>query len=149
MSQILIAVYRMHQPTLVSPCLLGDPCATCKLHQRCVVGLSCYHCRRGRPFECERQTPARPAFIVDLNEALRLIHNREAVFIHRNTALQLTYPRPAHLRDLSCNVDPEVMFQYVSGWRRARVAVDLGWQAPPDIATAASAEQNSAVLGFA
>jgi hypothetical protein len=143
-----IPVYRLHQPTLVSPCLLGNLCPTCTLHQKCIAGSYCYHCRRGKPFACERQTPAIPAFTVGVAEALRLVHNREATFIHQNTALQLTFARLTHLRDQSCKVDPEVIFQYAAGSRRARIAVDVGWQGAPAISVLVASRQRSARLGF-
>jgi hypothetical protein len=77
-----------------------------------------------------------------------MVHNGEASFIHRNTALQLTYARLTHLRDQSCKAGPDVIFLYASGSRRARIAVDLGWQSAPPIATVAPGRRRSAMLGF-
>lgn len=127
MSQRLVAVYRMHQPTLVSPCVLGNLCPTCALHKPCQAGHPCGGCRRGRAYQCEREAAADPAFSVKIREAVRLVQDGLANFIHRNTALQLNFARLIHLRDQSCRVDEHLMFQYASGSRRARVAVDLGW----------------------
>jgi hypothetical protein len=60
-----------------------------------------------------------------------MVLDGSASFIHRNTALQLNYAEIAHLRDQSCSVDEHVIFQYASGSRRARLAVDFGWNLPP------------------
>ncbi len=62
-----------------------------------------------------------------------MVFDGSASFIHGNTALQLNYAEIAHLRDQSSNVDQDVIFQYASGSRRARLAVDLGWCVPPEI----------------
>jgi hypothetical protein len=121
----------MHQPTLISPCVLGDPCPTCALHQRCQAGYACSACRRGKLYQCERESPARPAFTVRINRALQMVFDGTATFIHRNTALQLNYAEIAHLRDQSCRVDENVIFQYASGSRRARIAVNMAWALPP------------------
>jgi hypothetical protein len=125
----------MHQPTLTSPCLLADPCPTCALHQQCRTGNACSACRRGKPYQCERESPAPPAFTVKLTRALEMVFDGSARFIHGNTALQLNYAEITHLRDLSCKVDEHVIFQYASGSRRARLAVDLAWCVPPEVAT--------------
>jgi len=150
LSQILVPVYRLYKPTWDSPCLLWALCPTCSKHQKCVLPeFRCRPCRRGTPYECERMVPAMPAYVVSVREALAMVNNGEAMFVHRNNAIQLTYPKPKNLRDLSCDIDPKVMFDYALRVRRARIAVDLGWQAPPEIAAAALNQYASAVLGFA
>ena len=130
MSQKLIAVYRMHQPTLLSPCLLGNPCSACLLHSRCQSGEPCKSCRKGRAYDCERAYLAAPAYALRVTAAIQLAKDGLAKFIHRNTALQLNFARLNHLRDQSCRVDEHVIWQYVVGLRRARLAVDLGWGVP-------------------
>lgn len=132
MSQQLISVYRMHQPTLVSPCLLGDPCCVCLLHTLCQTGELCDGCRTGLVLECERAYPASPAYVVNIPSAVQLVKDGLAKFIHRNSALQLTFARLVYLRDQSCRVDEHVVWQYVIGSRRARIAVDLAWGVRPD-----------------
>ena len=128
-SQKLISVYRMHQPTLVSPCLLGDPCRVCLLHAPCQTGELCSGCRRGKAYECERAYPSSPAFVLSIASAVQLVKDGFAKFIHRNSALQLNFAQLVYLRDQSCRVDEHVVWQYVIGSRRARIAVDLGWGA--------------------
>jgi hypothetical protein len=126
-SAILVPVYRRHQITKVSPCTLGDPCPTCAQHTVCFAGNPCKSCRRGRWHECERASPAQPAFFVKFADAVRLVKNRLAKFIHHNSALQLKYSRLAHLRDASCKVDEHVVFDYAVGVRYARAIIDFGW----------------------
>lgn len=135
MLQKLVPVYRMHQPTLTSPCLLGNPCPTCALHQRCQIGFACRACRLGKPYQCEREVPTPPAFTVRIHRALQMVFDGTASFIHRNTALQLNYAEIAHLRDQSCRVDQHVIFDYAAGSRRARLAVNFGWNVPPETVT--------------
>lgn len=144
MSQKLIAVYRMHQPTLVSPCLLGNPCSVCALHAPCQTGEPCKSCRRGRAYDCERAYPAAPAYALRITAAIQLAKDGLAKFIHRNTALQLNFARLNHLRDQSCRVDEHVIWQYVVGLRRARLAVDLGWGVPsaPLVGESSSAQSH-------
>jgi hypothetical protein len=132
-SQKLVPIYRMHQPTLVSPCVLGDLCSTCARHRLCHAGRLCGGCRRGLAYQCDRQAEAQPAFHVTLREALQLVHYGLANFIHRNSALQLTFDRLTHLRDLSCHVDQYVILDYVCGEFRPRLAVNQGWRIPADV----------------
>lgn len=128
MSEESIAVYRLYQSTLVSPCTLGDPCRVCALHASCHAGDPCKGCRRGKAYECERAYPANPAFAVKFSTAMRLVNEGLATFIHRNTALQLTFAKLIPLRDVSCKADEELSFEYVLGLYRARVAFDVGWR---------------------
>jgi hypothetical protein len=120
----------MHQPTLVSPCLLGNPCSVCALHAHCLSGEPCKGCRKGQAHDCERAYPAAPAYALTIPAAIQLAKDGLAKFIHRSTALQLNFARLNHLRDQSCRVDAHLIWQYVVGIRRARLAVDLGWGAP-------------------
>lgn len=131
-SQKLISVYRMHQPTLISPCLLGDPCSVCVLHALCQSGEPCQGCRKGRAYECERAYPASPAFVASITSAIQLVKDGFARFILRNSALQLTFAQLTYIRDQSCRVDEHVIWQYVIGSHRARIAVDIGWGPCPD-----------------
>jgi hypothetical protein len=39
-----IPVYRMHQPALCSPCLLGEPCVVCRLHVPCRTSKALIDC---------------------------------------------------------------------------------------------------------
>ncbi len=127
MSTSLVPVYRKFQPTMISPCTLGAPCPACRAHAPCRDGRRCKRCRRGKPWECERASPAAPAFLVKAVEAIRLVRDGLASFIHHNTALQLNYAKLTHLRDKSSRVDPSLVFEYVIGVRSARVAINLGW----------------------
>jgi hypothetical protein len=122
-----VAVYRMNQLSWESPCFLGDPCSTCAPHRQCHAGNPCDRCLRGRFQDCERATPARPAFWATIRAAMYMLEWRLATFIHRNTALRLTDDETAHLRDLSCVIDEEVIVQYLAQRFLARIAVDKGW----------------------
>ena len=148
MSQKLIAVYRMHQPTLVSPCILGDPCRICAFHASCHSGRPCKGCRRGKAYECERAYAADPAFVLKIAAAVQLVKDGLAKFIHRNTALQLNFARLTHLRDQSCRVDEHFVWEYAIGSRRARIAIDLGWGLRPQTTKipAAQAERNAQIV---
>jgi hypothetical protein len=124
-----IPVYRMHQPALQSPCLLGEPCAVCRLHAPC-RSKPCRDCRRGRTPECERAQPTAPAFTVRFNQALALVRNGLADFINRQTALRLTFSKIAHLRDQSLRIDERFLLAYAQGDKRARAVMDdpdAGW----------------------
>ena len=122
-----VAVYRKNQLSWDSPCFLGDPCPTCAQHKQCHAGNPCPRCLRGKIYDCERATPARPAFWATVRAALCMLEWRLATFIHHNTALRLTDDVTAHLRDLSCDIDEEVILQYLAEHLRARIAVDKGW----------------------
>ncbi len=137
----LIPVYRKHQPTFLSPCFLGEPCHTCAIHAPCVNGQPCKGCRRGKPYQCERSYPAPPAFVVRFRSALQLVRDGAAVFIHQKNALQLTYATLTYLRDVSCRVDGNAIWEYIAGSRRVRLAVDFGWRTP--IATVTFVESDS------
>lgn len=125
-----IPVYRMHQPTLDSPCLLGEPCAVCRAHAECRTAKQCRDCRRGRTPECERAQPAIPAFTVKFNQALALVRHGLADFINRQTALRLTFSKISHLRDQSLRIDERFLMAYAQGDKRARAIMDdesAGW----------------------
>jgi hypothetical protein len=143
----LVPVYRKYQPTWISPCMLGDPCPSCLYHQKCILGDPCTECRRG-DIDCVRKYPAEPAFTVTFRQAIRLLTYREAVFVHRKSAIQLTYSEVAHLRDVSCHVDAYVIHQYARGNRGFRLAVDIAWLRPPRIVAATPAQKPAAMLGF-
>jgi hypothetical protein len=150
-----IAVYRMHQPTLYSPCLLGEPCAVCRAHGACRGAKPCRDCRRGRTPECERAQPAVPAFTVKFNQALALVRHGLADFINRQTALRLTFSKIAHLRDQSLRIDERFLMAYARGDKRARAIMDdevAGWSARrPVVPTPSSVirESKERVLHFA
>lgn len=127
MPEPLIPVYRMHQPSLISPCIMGELCPTCTRHAPCQAGHPCKGCRQGKVYECERAYPTLPAFAVRYAGAVQLVRDGFATFIHHNTALRLTFERPTHLRDISCKIAEYAMWQYAAGYRFAKVAVDLGW----------------------
>lgn len=130
MSEPLVPVYRMHQPTLSSPCIMGAPCPTCAIHAKCQSGYPCRNCRRGIAFECERAYPTPPAFVVRIAAAVQLVRDGAAVFIHKNNALQLTFARLTYLRDTSSKINGTAIWEYAAGSRRVRIAVDLGWRTP-------------------
>ena len=126
-SEPLIPVYRMYQPSLSSPCIMGEPSRTCALHAYCQSGHPCKYCRRGKVFECERAYPTPPAFAVRFAGAVQLVRDGFATFIHQNSALRLTFEKPTHLRDISCKIEEYAMWHYAAGYRFAKVAVNLGW----------------------
>ncbi len=150
-----IPVYRKHQPTLHSPCLLGEPCEVCRLHAPCRTGKACRDCRRGRTPECERAQPTAPAVTVRFNEALALVRHGLADFINRQTALRLTFSKVAHLRDQSLRIDERFLLAYVQGDKRARAVIDdpaVGWSARTPVVPMASStarEGKERVLCFA
>lgn len=63
-----------------------------------------------------------------------MVQQSMARFVLQNEALQLNYDQFAHLRDQSCHVDEPVIFLYASRSHRARVAVNMAWGVPPEIA---------------
>lgn len=125
-----IPVYRKYQATVTAPCQLGNPCPACAPHVRCTSGNRCFHCRNGKAYQCDREQPTPPAFFVTFRYALAMIYEGLARFIHRNTALQLTFGRVENLRDESCHVDEQVILDYLLGRRSTRIAVALGWKTP-------------------
>ena len=127
MSQLLVPVYRMHQPTLFSPCILGDPCHTCAIHAYCLSD-PCKDCLQGKAVACERAYPAPPAFGVRVLSAIRLVRDGMAQFIHQNNALQLTFAKITYLRDTSCNINGTAIWEYVAGSHRVKAALYVGWR---------------------
>lgn len=115
----------MHQPAMTSPCMLGEPCATCSAHAPSSSGevCNCRDCRRGKTL-CERATPAVPAFVVTFKEAMTFVNHGLAQFINRNTALRLTFSKIAQLRDRSLKVDEAFLMRYVEGGKSEREAID-------------------------
>ena len=124
-----VAVYRMNQLSWDSPCFLADPCPTCAQHKLCHAGEPCDRCLRGKIYDCERATPARPAFWATIRAAMYLLESGLATFVHRNTALRLTDDKTANLRDISSVVNEEVILQYLSQHFGTRIAVDNAWGA--------------------
>ncbi|MGC2697746.1 MAG: hypothetical protein WA738_18310 [Candidatus Angelobacter sp.] len=84
-------------------------------------------------YECDRQAEAKPAFSVKIREAIWLVQAGLANFIHRNNAIQLAFDRLGNLRDMSCLINPEVIFGYTCGVSRPRVAVNQGWDTPLEV----------------
>lgn len=119
---------------------MGEPCRVCALHVHCYSGHPCKGCRKGKAYECERAYPTQPAFVVKITAAVQLVRDGVANFIHRNTALQLNFAQLTHLRDLSCNVNGQVVWQYVIGVRRVKIAVNLGWGMRPATVTISAVE---------
>jgi hypothetical protein len=126
-SQLLVPVYRMHQPTLFSPCILGDPCHTCAIHAYCLSD-PCKDCLQGKTVACERAYPAPPAFSVRVLSAIGLVRDGMAQFIHQNNALQLTFAKITYLRDTSCNINGTAIWEYVAGSNRVKAALYVGWR---------------------
>lgn len=143
MSDELVRVYRMHQPTLVSPCILGEPCYTCAIHAYCLSD-PCRACLQGKTVVCERAYPALPAFLVRIRSAIQLVRNGEAVFIHQNNALQLTFAKLTYLRDTSCNINGTAIWEYVAGSDRVRAALYVGWRKSVATITSIDAETATA-----
>lgn len=107
--------------------MLGNLCPVCFVHQLCFSGKECQWCKRGQAFDCERASPAEPAFNLRFRPALRLIYDGLAKVVHRGSAIQLLFDHEQHLRDQSCNVAPHIIEMYAAGSLRARAAVDIGW----------------------
>jgi hypothetical protein len=126
-SQLLVPVYRMHQPTLFSPCLLGYPCHTCAIHAYCLSN-PCKDCLQDKTVDCERAYPAPPAFAVRVVSAIALVRDEMAQFIHQNSALQLTFAKVTYLRDTSCNINGTAIWEYVAGSHRVKTALYVGWR---------------------
>jgi len=126
-SEPLIPVYRMHQPSFVSSCILGEPCHTCAIHASCLTR-PCRDCRQGKTVECERAYPATPAFAVRIRSAIQLVRNGDAVFIHQNNALRLTFAKLTYLRDTSCKINGVAIWEYVAGSHRVKTALYVGWR---------------------
>jgi hypothetical protein len=51
-----------------------------------------------------------------------------AQFIHRNSALQLTFAKITYLRDTSCNINGTAIWQYVAGSHLVKTALYVGWR---------------------
>jgi hypothetical protein len=126
-SQLLVPVYRMHQPTLFSPCILGDPCHTCAIHAYC-LSHPCKDCLQGKTVACERAYPSPPAFTVRFRSAIALVRDGMAQFIHQNSALQLTFAKITYLRDTSCNINGIAIWEYAAGSNRVKAALYVGWR---------------------
>lgn len=128
----LVAVYRMFQFTRESPCLLGTPCGACQLYaQAKSVEPDDYYYRREQQYVCERATPAKPAFYVTRRQAFQMLFDRLAALIHEGWALQLTFSVVTNLRDVSSKADERLVFAYLAGSVRARIAIYQAWSAPP------------------
>jgi hypothetical protein len=126
-SHYFVPVYRMHQLTLLSPCLLGHPCYTCAIHAHCVSD-PCARCSQGKAVLCERAYPATPAFTVRFRSAVNLVRDGMAKFIHQNSALQLTFAKITYLRDTSCNINGTAIWEYAAGSHRVKTALYVGWR---------------------
>ena len=127
MPDALVPVYRMHQPTFVSSCVLGEPCHTCAIHAYC-LSHPCKDCLQGKTVSCERAYPAPPAFAVRFVSAIGLVRDGMARFIHQNSALQLTFAKITYLRDTSCNINGTAIWEYVAGSHRVKTALYVGWR---------------------
>ena len=127
MSEALVPVYRMHQPSFVSPCILGDPCHTCAIHAYCRSN-PCKDCLQGKTVTCERAYPAPPAFAVRVVSAIKLVSDGMAEFIHQNSALRLSFAKITYLRDTSCNINGTAIWEYVAGSHRVKTALYVGWR---------------------
>ncbi len=141
MSDELVPVYRMHQPSFVSPCILGDPCRTCAIHAYCLSD-PCKDCLQGRTVGCERAYPAPPAFAVRIPSAIALVRDGMAEFIHQNNALRLTFAKITYLRDTSCNINGTAIWEYVAGSHRVKTALYIGWR--KNVATIACVDGETA-----
>ena len=51
-----------------------------------------------------------------------------AQFIHRNSAVQLTFAKVTYLRDTSCNINGTAIWEYVAGSDRVKAALYVGWR---------------------
>lgn len=117
MAATSVSVYRKYQPQWWSPCKLGDPCEICKAHRR----------GKKRNTDCLRAVPATPAFSVPIKTAIAMVRDGLACFIHRNTAVQLTFSKVTHLRDRSLKIDEAFLNAYAAGEKWARNLFDNAW----------------------
>lgn len=106
-----IPVYRMYQSSMVSPCLIGDPCSVCAAHVECRSGRQCQDCRRGKTL-CLRATPAEPAFTLTFTKAMIFVRHGLATFINGNKALRLTFSKISQLRDQSLKITEQLLIAY-------------------------------------
>jgi hypothetical protein len=126
----------MNQLAMQSGCLLGEPCPTCRRHLPCRTAKPCRDCRRKKTWECERAQPAPPAFTLRFDQALALVRQGLAVFIHRQSALRLTFSKVTQLRDRSLKVDERLLMDYAQGDKRARAIIEdptAGWAVKPPV----------------
>jgi hypothetical protein len=128
----LVPVYRREQRTLTSPCVLGRPCPTCVKHARCRTGRFCYDCRRGLRWECERATPAEPAFYLKPVQAITLVRYEMARFVNQNSGIQLLFSRVENMRGESCTVNERLILLYIEHIHWVRRAIEGGWREPPE-----------------
>jgi hypothetical protein len=112
-----VGVYRQHQTRWWSPCLLGDLCEVCKAHQA----------RKKLNTDCPRATRTEPAFTVPVKAAVALVRDGMARFVDRNSAIQLTFSKIAHLRDRSLKIDQAFLDAYAAGERWAKHLFDAGY----------------------
>ena len=123
-------VYRYYQFIWDSPCILGTPCPACVEFALKKRVDDVYRHRFGDCI-CKRATPAKAAFRVTKNQALTLVWNELAVFVHSGNAIQLTFTKVPNLRDCSSKVDEELVFAFLAGSESAKIAIYEAWKNPP------------------
>lgn len=126
----LVPVYRQHQPTMWSKCLLGNPCEVCMPHWDCKMGQRCRICLKGKRPECPLAQAATPAFTVTKSAAIKMVQAGLAKFVNRQVALQLTFSTITELRGGSVQIDESFLLAYAVGKRWAVEVIEgkNGWE---------------------
>ena len=128
----LIPVYCFNQPTMVSPCMLGDPCETCAPHALCrkEPRIACKACRKGRMPVCPKAKPAPPAFMVTRTKAISMIRLELASMVDMGRCLRLTFSKVATLRGASMAINEHFLMAYADGKKWAVAVMESagsGW----------------------
>jgi hypothetical protein len=131
----LVPVYRQHQPTQWSRCMLAgamgvEACEVCAPHRECAQpGKACRDCFRGRKPRCPLAEPATPAFTVTKNAAIRMVRLQMASFVNGSTAIRLTFAKAIELRGGSVRIDEAFLLAYATGKRFAVEVIEgqNGW----------------------
>jgi hypothetical protein len=127
----LVPVYRQHQPTQWSKCLLADPCEVCAPHRECKPGgTRCRVCVKGKRPDCPKIQSATPAFTVTKSAAVKMVRMGLAKFVNRQVALQLTFSQITELRGGSVRIDEGFLVAYAMGkaWAVEVIEGKNGWE---------------------
>ena len=126
----VVPVYRRYQFIWESPCRLADPCSGCSMYSE-KAGKSDRRFPRYDECVCKRARPAPAAFHVSRRQGLALFYAGLVEFVHGTDALRLTFSAVPNLRDQSSRVDEQLIFAYLAGSRRAKIAIYRAWKNPP------------------
>lgn len=126
----VVPVYRRFQFIWESPCRLANPCSGCRMYYE-QTRRSDRHFPRFGECVCKRARPAAAAFHVTRRQGLSLVYAELAEFVHAGDALRLTFSVVPNLRDQSSRADEELIFEFLAGSERARIAIYEAWKNPP------------------